>query len=161
MREGLSYTIVNDTTWPGTAYYVTVQTTTPNVLALLGPQQSAVFTNINSSGTGNLAWTMTSCSTAPGLTSTVTAGGTTTLTMAHTRIQVFTGSSAQTVKLPDLTLGPISMGYAICIYNQSTGALTVQTSATNAVATIASNTALRFTVLAGTNAAASWGIGLC
>ena len=100
VRAGFSFIIINGTTWPGSPFYVTVQTTTPNALALLGPQESALFTSISTSGTGNLAWIISSCSSASGVTTTATAAGTTTLTQACTPIQVFTGSTTQTLKLP-------------------------------------------------------------
>lgn len=59
-----------------------------------------------------------------GLTNTATAAGTTTLTLTSTQIQVFTGSTTQTVKLPATT--GMAAGQFFEIYNSSTGALTIQ-----------------------------------
>ena len=55
---------------------------------------------------------------------TATAGATTTLTNTSKQIEVFTGSSTQTVILPNATT--MSVGQFFEIYNQSTGSLTLQ-----------------------------------
>ena len=57
-------------------------------------------------------------------TSTATGGGTTTLAATSTQVQVFTGSSNQTVKLPPTTSAYAGQSYQI--YNNSTGTLTIQ-----------------------------------
>jgi hypothetical protein len=59
-----------------------------------------------------------------GVDSTATAAGTTALTSTRNQIQVFTGSTTQTVKLPATT--GMTVGQFFEIYNQSTGALTIQ-----------------------------------
>jgi hypothetical protein len=64
---------------------------------------------------------------------TATAAGTTTLTIASGGTQVFTGSTTQTVLLP--TTGVVA-GMTWTIINQSTGSVTVQSSAAASVATI-------------------------
>jgi len=61
-------------------------------------------------------------------TSTATAGGTTTMDITYTQVQVWTGSSAQTVKLPTTS---VAVGQSYTIINQSTGDVTVQSSAAN------------------------------
>lgn len=68
---------------------------------------------------------------APGITTTATAAGTTTLTNTATFYQRFTGSTTQTVKLPDETT--ISAGVAYVIDNDSTGNITLQDSAGGAL----------------------------
>ena len=60
------------------------------------------------------------------LTSTATAAGTTTLTVASTDVQVFTGATTQNVALPDETT--LAVGRTFRILNLSTGALTVKDS---------------------------------
>ncbi len=55
---------------------------------------------------------------------TATAAGTTTLTVTSKQIQVFTGSSTQTVVLPSATT--MLIGQKFEIYNQSSGTLTLQ-----------------------------------
>jgi hypothetical protein len=54
---------------------------------------------------------------------TVTAAGTTSLTAATSPIQQFTGTTTQTVTLPDATT--LSIGFQIVVLNRSTGAVTV------------------------------------
>lgn len=61
----------------------------------------------------------------PGATSVVTAAGTTTMTVDSTEVQIFTGTSTQTVVLP--TTG-IAAGQRYSINNLSTGAVAVQAS---------------------------------
>lgn len=65
-------------------------------------------------------------------TSTATAAGTTTLTIADTQVQVFTGTTTQTVKLP--TTG-IYAGMEFTVISQSTGDVTVQSSGGNTIGT--------------------------
>ena len=64
---------------------------------------------------------------APGLTSTSTASGTTTLSVSSSHFQRFTGTLNQTVKLPDETTMPAGQSYVID--NDSTGTITLQDSA--------------------------------
>ena len=71
---------------------------------------------------------------APGITTTATAGTTTTLTSSATFYQRFTGSTTQTVKLPSETTIPA--GTAFVLDNDSTGNITVQDSAGGALATV-------------------------
>jgi hypothetical protein len=62
--------------------------------------------------------------------STATAAGTTTLGITNAQIQIFTGSTTQTVKLPTTGVGA---GQTYIIINQSSGAVTVQSSAGNTI----------------------------
>lgn len=66
-------------------------------------------------------------------TSTATAAGTTTLTIDSSQVQVFTGSTTQTVKLP--TTGVVA-GQHYIVINQSSGAVTVQSSGGNTIVTL-------------------------
>lgn len=84
--------------------------------------------------------------TVASIASTVTAGGTTTLTAASAPIQIFTGSSAQTCALPTTS---VPAGFTTTIINQSSQFITVNSSGGNlvtyvapsSVATVASNVA--------------------
>ena len=60
----------------------------------------------------------------PGWTSTTTAAGTTTFTVASTYYQRFVGSTTQTVKLPDATT--VAKGQGFIIDNDSLGSLSLQ-----------------------------------
>lgn len=91
-----------------------------------------------------------------GFTSTATAAGTTTLTVASNEIQEFTGSTTQTVVLPVVTTLPRT-GWKYHIINNSTGALTVNSSGSNLVQTIpAGCEAIISCVLLTGTSAASW-----
>lgn len=69
-----------------------------------------------------------------GSTSTATAGTTTTLTVSSNSIQIFTGSTTQTCVLPTTT---IILGWKVTIINKSSGAITVNSSGSGLVATVA------------------------
>lgn len=90
------------------------------------------------------------------LTSTATAAGTTTLTVASTYNQVFTGSTTQTLVLP--VASTLAAGQGFWIQNVSTGVVTVQTSGSNSIQAMASNTSLFIDVIntAGGTGTASW-----
>lgn len=70
---------------------------------------------------------------------TVTAAGTTTLTIADKQVQLFTGTTTQTVKLP--TTGVIA-GQTVMIINASSGAVTVQSSGASTIATVGGGRAI-------------------
>lgn len=91
----------------------------------------------------------------PSFTSTPTAAGTTTLTVASSRIQEFTGSTTQTVVLP--VVSTLVTGWEYIILNNSTGVVTVNSSGGNAVQAMAAGTwmIVRCILITGTSAA-SW-----
>lgn len=90
----------------------------------------------------------------PLTTSTATGAGITTLSITSTQVQVFTGSSTQTVKLPTTS---VSAGQQYIISNQSSGIVTVQSSGANTIAALAANTVGIFTAQKATpTAAADW-----
>ena len=88
-------------------------------------------------------------------TTTATAAGTTTLTVSSTLLQFFTGVTTQTVVLP--VVSTLSLGQRYEIHNNSSGAITVNSSGSNLVATVAANTTTVCTciLITGTTAA-SW-----
>jgi len=90
-----------------------------------------------------------------GYSTTVTAAGTTTLTAASNYTQFFTGTTTQTIVLP--VASTMVLGEGFVIHNNSTGALTVNSSGANLVATIpAGNTWLVTCILTSGTTAASW-----
>ena len=91
----------------------------------------------------------------PGYTTTATAASTTTLTVASTYFQFFTGSTTQTVKMPVVTT--LVLGQPWIIVNNSSGNVTVQSSGANTIATMTANTSLMIIciLITGTTAA-SW-----
>lgn len=71
-----------------------------------------------------------------------TAAGTTTLTVASAYEQNFTGSTTQTIVLP--VTSTLTVGFCFLIVNQSTGALTVNSSGSNLVQTMAGGSSAIF-----------------
>ena len=67
-------------------------------------------------------------------TTTATAAGTTILTVASTLNQIFTGTTTQTIQLPDGTTVPV--GWQVNIINRSTQDLSVVDAGSNAVVTV-------------------------
>jgi hypothetical protein len=90
-----------------------------------------------------------------GYVTTATAAGTTTLTVASAGQQFFTGSTTQTVVLP--VTSTLVLGQQFEIVNNSTGAVTVNSSGSNLVYTLAPNEAVTVTcILTSGTTAASW-----
>ena len=88
--------------------------------------------------------------------STPTAAATTTLTNASNGIQIFTGSTTQTVTLPVVTT--LANGFMFRVVNVSSGVVTVQTSGANSIKAMAANSYIDLWVkdtTAGTGTA-SW-----
>lgn len=90
-----------------------------------------------------------------GFTTTATAAGTTTLTVASKRNQIFTGTTTQTVVLP--VVSTLRAGQSFRIVNNSTGNVTVQSSGANTILVLAAGTEAEFLciLITGTTAA-SW-----
>jgi hypothetical protein len=78
-----------------------------------------------------------------GYTSTVTAAGTTTLNNGSTFQQYFTGTTTQTVRLPNVTT--LVAGQSYQIVNLSTGTVSVQTSGGTAITSVSGATNVTFT----------------
>ena len=89
-------------------------------------------------------------------TTTATAAGTTTLTGASQPLQQFTGTTTQTVKLPDATT--LLPGWQFTILNRSTGSLTVQNSASTLLQTMSAASQATFTLANNSTAAGVWDV---
>ena len=81
--------------------------------------------------------TLTNKTYISGISSTVTAAGTTTLTASDTQVEIFTGTMTQTVKLPTTS---IAAGRTFTIINQSSGSVTVQSSDGSTITTLIGGT---------------------
>jgi hypothetical protein len=146
---GQKYTIVNNST--GT---VTVQSSAANFVCDVDASRHGVFTALIDTPTSNAHWRpmvptdgttsrtvvqrdtngwATCVGFLPFRGSTATAAGITTLTSASRQNQVFTGTTTQTVRLPTTNIWA-AMTYTIV--NQSTGDVTVQSSAGNTITTM-------------------------
>lgn len=95
---------------------------------------------------------VTTNNTFNGFTTTATAAGTTTLSITSTPIQVWTGSTTQTVKLPTTS---VPAGAQYLFLNNSTGTVTVQSSGANTITAIPAGTSAAFTAVIATPAAAA------
>lgn len=90
----------------------------------------------------------------PGFTTTATAGGTTTMTIASTQSQVWTGTLAQTIKLPTTT---VAQGAQYYFQNLSSGSITIQSSGANAILVMTGTTQSLCTAqIATPTTAANW-----
>ena len=86
---------------------------------------------------------------------TATAAGTTTLLSTDQSVQFFTGTTTQTIVLP--LASTMVLGQRFTIHNNSTDALTVNSSGSNLVGTVTPNTTVIITCVSTTGtSAASW-----
>jgi hypothetical protein len=100
---------------------------------------------------------LTAVSLLRGYSTTVTAAGTTTLTVASNQYQFFTGTTTQTVALP--VASTLVLGQTYEIFNESTGIVTVNSSGGNVVAAVSGGSRVRVVcVLTSGTTAASWAI---
>lgn len=91
----------------------------------------------------------------PAYTTTATAAGTTTLTVASTQLQYFTGTTTQTVVLP--VTSTLALGQSFHFVNNSTQNVTVQSSGANTVQVMAGASFATCTcILTSGTTAASW-----
>lgn len=91
-----------------------------------------------------------------GYTTTATAAGTTTLTVASANQQFFTGTTTQTVVLP--VASTLTDGHRFVIVNNSTGIVTITTSGTNTVQAMAASSYMMIVCInhSGGTGTASW-----
>jgi hypothetical protein len=90
-------------------------------------------------------------------TTTVTAAGTTTLTVSSSYYQYFTGTTTQTVILPEVST--LSLGFEFNVVNNSTSSIVIQSSGGNIVQTMTAGmyASYRCILTSGTTAA-SWSV---
>jgi hypothetical protein len=167
---GQTWTVINNSSGA-----VTVQSSGANALVILASSKYGTFTAAVDTPTTAANWRVSSPTDGlsvssiaqrdsngwiaaygflPYRTSAATAASTTTMTVASGQVQVFTGSTTQTVKLP--TTG-IYAGQQYTIVNQSSGTVTVQSSNASTISTMTGGTltALLFIALKDTPTAAT------
>lgn len=88
--------------------------------------------------------------------STATAAGTTTLLNNSITYQQFTGTTTQTVVLPDATTCPIGLQFTIL--NRSTGAVTVNFNGGSLAKLIAAGTQATFRIISNGSSAGTWDV---
>lgn len=133
---------------------LTVNSSGGNLVRVLGPNSTATFTCILTSGTTAASWDVDFVEGSAYAT-TATAGSTTVLSVSSAQRQFFTGTTTQTVTLP--VASTISVGQEYIIHNNSTGVVTVQSSGANTVYAIPAGSTVVFTCIlnSGTDAS-SW-----
>lgn len=155
------YLVKNSTTG---GFAITVKTTAGTGIAVAAGTSQWVYcdgTNVVQGLVGNgvpdVNGNISAVGFIPGFATTATAAGTTTLTVSSTQVQQFTGTTTQTVVLP--VVSTLALGQSFTLVNQSTGALTVNSSGNNLVATVApgTTTTVECVLITGTSAA-SWAL---
>ena len=106
--------------------------------------------SVNQDANGNVS----NNSFIPGWATTATSAGTTTLTVTSTYYQRFTGSTTQTVVLPNATT--MALGQGFIIDNDSTGNITLQDNASGALGSIVSGMAVFVFLENNSTTAGSW-----
>lgn len=159
LTVGVRYRIVNNST-----QNITVNSSGGNLVTTVVAGASTTVTCIGTTLTTAADWdtdapnfsgTVSIPSIDWGYTTTATAGGTTTLTVASTFIQMFTGTLTQTVVLP--VTSTLTTGHSYEIHNNGTGALTVNSSGGNLVITIPAGQSYALTCIGTTlTTAADW-----
>ena len=89
-------------------------------------------------------------------TTTVTAAGTTTLTVASNPLQQFTGTTTQICALPSAST--LSTGCQYQVFNRSTGVVTVKDGGGNTLQAMAANSQCIFTCAANGSTAGTWDV---
>ena len=90
---------------------------------------------------------------------TATSASTLTLVAGSKQIQIFTGTSAHTMKLPDATTTSNGKGISFTVINQSTSAITVQDNGSNLIATVAASSSADFLLTDVSTANGIWRVG--
>jgi len=129
-----------------------------NIAANIQSLATSIDTDVNTLAP-KASPTFTGVATVPaikwGVTTTATAGGTTTLTSASTFQQYFTGTLNQTVVMP--VTSTLAVGWSYEINNNSTGTLTVNSSGGNLILSIPGGSSGAFTCIGTTlTTAADW-----
>jgi hypothetical protein len=88
------------------------------------------------------------------VTTTATAAGTTTLTVASTEFQQFTGATTQTLVLPDATT--LQVGQSFNISNRSTGIVTVNANGGTLIQSMAAGSQVVLTLITNGSAPGVW-----
>lgn len=162
----------NDSALVNAGSNIAITGTNPATIAVVTTPSwtGATITNpvLNGEATGSAVDTLASPSTLvkrtaaggivgipTGYTTTATAAGTTTLTVNSTYDQFFTGATTQIVVLP--VTSTLALGNAFRVVNNSTGAVTVQSSGLNTITVIPGGGRALFTcILTSGTGTASW-----
>lgn len=164
--------LTGDVTTPGSSLATTIANNAVSLgkMATLGA--NSVIGNATGSTATPSAVSMTSAATASTVAfrdananllannfvenaaTTPTAGTTTTLTVSSAKTQQFTGSSTQTVVLPNATT--LTVGHQFIVMNRSSGAVTVNMNGGSLLQTLAASSFAIFTLINNGTAAGTW-----
>ena len=92
-----------------------------------------------------------------GFNSITSATGTTNLTVASSMYQLITGSTTQTIVLPNATT--LELGTTYIINNQSTGNVTIQDNTPTTLVVLSTKRVIKYTLIANGSAAGTWQLG--
>lgn len=92
-----------------------------------------------------------------GFNSITSAAGTTNLTVASSMYQLITGSTTQTIVLPNATT--LELGTTYIINNQSTGNVTIQDNTPTTLVVLSTKRVIKYTLIANGSAAGTWQLG--
>lgn len=148
---GTNYKIHNNSS--GT---ITINSSGSNLIYVLPPQSTAQLTCILVTGTTAASWDVDT--TFPdGYTTTTTAGDTTTLSVASSVHQFFTGTLDQTLVMPVASTMNVGMYYVI--NNNSSGTITIKTSALTDIVVLPANMTVNITcILNSGTTPSSWDV---
>ncbi len=152
VAAGGSYLIMNNSTVP-----ITLQSSDGTAIRIIGPNSQVIATAIIATPTTPAHWNEVSSSYyfQNGFRTQATAGSTLTLVVDDSYTQEFTGSTAgQIIQLPTTSVGA---GQQFLIINNSTSAVTINSSASNLVQVVPPSTNVVLTALSSTpTTAANW-----
>lgn len=134
-----------------TASYAVVTDASKNLTSLQYTSSNVASTLVSRDSNSNVLFN----NEGKAYTSTATSGITVSLTVSSTYHQYFTGSSNETVKLPDATTLPAT-GFGYRIVNLSSGTVTIQDNGGNSVQVMGSNSTAFITAKSISTANGSW-----
>jgi hypothetical protein len=144
-------------TFTGVNVFTSPSLTTPTITGI------ATGTGVSASATANTLLLRDvnansfSNNSIEGYATTVTAAGITTLSASSAYNQFFTGATTQTVTLPVVTT--LTLGHQFVIVNNSTGAVTIQSSGANAVQIVSPGGTAKVTcILTSGTSQTSWNV---
>ncbi len=174
LQAGQFPTLTGDVTTAGGALATTIAASSVTLAKMANLAANSLIGNSTGSSATPTAISMLATSTANavalrdgnanlrannfvgGLATTATAAGTTTLTVSSTQTQQFTGTTTQTVVLPDATT--LSVGHSFTIANRSSGVVTVNANGGGLLQVIAAGNQATFSAVTVGTTAGAWDV---
>lgn len=144
-------------TFTGVQVFTSPSLTTPVITGIPTGTGVSALATVNTLALRDANGNLLASNMIEGYTTTVTAAGITTLLVSSTYNQFFTGATTQTVTLP--VTSTLTLGQQFYFANNSTGAITLQSSGVNAVQIIYPGAVAIVTcILTSGTTAASWSV---